>query len=137
MYRTPPTVSSMLRAGLWRTPRATRALASWVVGFALVVTSCASGANIYSPAFRSADGTLIWLTIGACNAEITAHVDERADRVMVRVEARNGYDGDCAGGISIHLSAPLGERPLIDASDGDEVEVRYDEARAVLPGSDS
>ena len=94
----------------------------------LLASACAPGADLYSPASSSTDGRLIRIHVAACHAELTAHVEERPDRVMVRVGARHGYDGDCGGRIDIHLSDPLGERALIDASDGDEIEVRVDDS---------
>jgi hypothetical protein len=94
----------------------------------MLSSACAPGADLYSPASISSDGRLIRIHVAACHAELTAHVDERPDRVLVRVGARHGYDGDCGGRLDIHLSEPLGDRVLIDASDGEEIEVRVDDS---------
>lgn len=70
--------------------------------------------------FRQADGTLHDEPL----AEITGLVQE-ADRVEVEVTStsRRVRDG-CQDPLVLELDAPLGDRPLIDARTGEQVEVR-------------
>jgi hypothetical protein len=103
---------------------------SALVGFLVIMlTSCGSDLADVTAAFRATDGKVIRLFVAACNAELSASVQESFDEVVVRVTARDPYrDGDCGGAIDIQLSTPLDDRALIDASDNEPVEVRFDES---------
>jgi hypothetical protein len=109
-----------------------------VRGFALLLvlalSSCSSGVNVYS-AQISVDGTVLVLVVAACLADETVEVDEGVDEVVVRVRVENEpeVDYDCADAVYFELSEPLGDRPLIDASDGDEIEVRVSESVTSVP----
>jgi hypothetical protein len=89
----------------------------------IAMSACSSGTDIYF-AFVSADGTTVTIGVAACNADHKVDVDERVDQVVVKVTATNGSEGDCADAVQFRLSEPLGDRSLIDASDGEEIEIR-------------
>ncbi|GBE24717.1 hypothetical protein BMS3Bbin02_00992 [bacterium BMS3Bbin02] len=99
-----------------------------VTVFMIVLVACGSGANIYGAA-RSPDGISIELSVGACNADLSLDVVETPESVTVKVTAQNEDTGSaCADKYFFDLSEPLGERILIDGSDGEVLDVQIDEA---------
>lgn len=102
---------------------------------ALVLSGCSQGVDIYR-ARVSVDGTVVVLAVAACQANATVELDERDDRVIVRVRPHyedDTVDYDCADAVYFELSEPLGTRLLIDASDGSEVEVTVSETVTSVP----
>jgi hypothetical protein len=76
------------------------------------------------------DGALV-LEVDSCEGNPVASVlEESAEHVRVEVVASStpyGGGGDCLDIVEIPLQEPLGERVLVDAHTGDEVDVRrYD-----------
>lgn len=98
----------------------------------VVATGCGRESSIYE-ARVSPDGMVIFLVVGACNADLEVEVHENRDAVGVRVKVSNAWDGDCAGGVHFRLSEPLGGRLLVDASTGDIIPVRVDSSVTVVP----
>jgi len=66
------------------------------------------------------------LTIGACNAnDNQASVSEDVDSVTASVTTDDPPGGDgCADLVTVHLSAPLGDRQLVDGTSSTPVAVR-------------
>lgn len=58
----------------------------------------------------------------ACGSGVVWEVDESPDRVVADIRMFH-QPGDCAAGAVLELSEPLGDRLLIDAATGNEVEV--------------
>ena len=115
---------------MWLSPRSEgshpnlRVLSGVVLLSALLAACGSAGADIYAAA-RSTDGIVIRLDVRTCNAELTATVDENAERVVVTVTAKGDYEaGDCSDILLIELAVPLGTRTLIDGSDNTPIEVR-------------
>lgn len=100
----------------------------------LALSSCSDGVSVYS-AEISVDGTVLVLAVAACLADETVEVNEGVEAVVVRVRVENEpeADYDCADAVHFQLSEPLGDRSLIDASDGDEIEVRVSESVTSVP----
>ena len=73
----------------------------------------------------SDDGVTLHLSVDACIDLESLEVvfQERHDEVLVGVRG-DVRVGDCGLGMSIVLTEPLGDRKLVDASDGLEVLVR-------------
>ncbi len=71
------------------------------------------------------DGRTLNLTVGSCNANLTAEVEESPSQVTVTVTARDNTGNDCLDGLSVHLDQPLGDRQLLDGVTGDVVSVRH------------
>jgi uncharacterized lipoprotein NlpE involved in copper resistance len=71
------------------------------------------------------DRTLV-LNIDACNADDNrTETTENGDTVTIAVTTDDPPGGDdCADGVTVELADPLGDRALIDASTGEQVEVR-------------
>ncbi|MDW3212546.1 MAG: hypothetical protein R8G01_00995 [Ilumatobacteraceae bacterium] len=77
--------------------------------------------------FDSVDGRTIAVPY-ECNAPVRVHVDERADRVVVRLETRTPANNqDCANSVCVHLDAPLGDRPVIDERTGSTARRGFDD----------
>jgi hypothetical protein len=57
-----------------------------------------------------------------CGSSVVWDVDESPERVVVDVRMSH-QPGDCSAGAIIGLAEPLGDRPLVDAATGDQVEV--------------
>jgi hypothetical protein len=76
-------------------------------------------------AILEGERTLV-LTISACNAEENrASVREEPDAVTVSVTTDDPPGGDdCADGVTVHLSDPLGDRPVVDGATDQPVDVR-------------
>lgn len=80
--------------------------------------------EIYDALLRNDEGTVIELSVGSCGARHRIEVEESETRVEVSVLAGKDSAGDdCSDGVEVMLDAPLGDRVLIDASTGEEVEV--------------
>lgn len=101
-------------------------LTAAAVAVVVAVSACSSGADVYAAA-RSPSGMTIRLDVRTCNADLSVEVEETPDRVTVSVTALNDTNDDCSDGLVFNLSEPLGERPLVDASDGRVIEVRIKE----------
>lgn len=104
----------------------------WFAGAALTMmaTACSTSVEIQS-ANASGDGMNLGLSLNSCNRTYNVTVEE-ADGVMVHVvdsrrqsPIRLGGE-DCADRVAISLTEPLGDRPLIDASNSNEVKVTYE-----------
>lgn len=54
------------------------------------------------------------LVVGACQADLSADVEESPTEVVIEVTARNADQNDCAGYLIVELDEPLGSRSLID-----------------------
>lgn len=94
----------------------------------LVLTGCSSWQDAdVKEGWRSPGGTRISLLIGTCNARLRSRVEETEREVRVLVTARGGHVNDCADAHTIFLSEPLGDRLLIDESDGEPVGVSLNE----------
>lgn len=98
-----------------------------VAALAFGISGCSQGSADIQDAFVSPDGRTLELIVGACNADLTAVVDESGDTVEITVTAKNENRGaDCAGGIQVSLDSELGDRSVIDGSNGQEVNVQLD-----------
>lgn len=102
------------------------ALATFIaVGSACV--SFSSAVEISAAWLRGADGTVLEMEVASCGASHRIEVEESETRVEVLVRGAVDDEGDtCADIVSLTLDAPLGNRVLIDRSDGEEVEVVRD-----------
>jgi hypothetical protein len=85
---------------------------------AVVLSACSTtGAHIVEASAR-ADGRTLNLTVGSCNADLTAVVEESPSQVTVTVTARDDTSDDCLDGLIVHLDHPLGDRQLLDGVTG-------------------
>jgi hypothetical protein len=92
---------------------------------AVVLSACSTtGAHIVEASAR-ADGRTLNLTVGSCNADLTAEVEESPSQVTVTVTARDDTSDDCLDGLIVHLDHPLGDRQLLDGVTGAVVSVRH------------
>lgn len=71
-------------------------------------------------ALIEADDTTVRLVVGACATEWTTSVLEDSERVTIEVTART-KSGDCGFEDVVELSSPLGNRVIVDASNGEPV----------------
>jgi hypothetical protein len=104
-------------------PTLTRRIA--VVTLAVVCGACSfgdTGRQILEAQEVDADGGSLELMLASCNGDPTAEVDERDDRIVVRVTGGT-TNNDCADVICIVLDQPIDGRPLIDATTDAEVPV--------------
>lgn len=89
--------------------------------------------DAYPEAYTYPEGvTSLELYVNTCHGdpEVTSLVQE-ADRVEVEVTSTSRRAGDgCLDAVVLELDAPLGDRPLVDGSTGDPVQVT-----PVRPGS--
>lgn len=70
------------------------------------------------------DSGAVTMTVASCNGSPEAEVvSEDVDAVRVAVQAFDDSDEACADGADVCLTAPLGDRTLIDDSTGDAVAV--------------
>jgi hypothetical protein len=103
----------------------------WVVplvALALVPASCAddadSGTTPVLAAELDADGVSLLLQLASCKTtEQTAEVTETETEVRVTVTTEGGASLDCADGVEVELTEPLGDRPLIDVPTDTEIVV--------------
>jgi hypothetical protein len=75
----------------------------------------------------SPGGTRLRLSLTTCSADLSSTVEETEQEVRVLVTARNDTVDDCGAVLEIVLSEPLGDRLLIDESDGEPVMVTVNE----------
>jgi hypothetical protein len=108
--------------------RSVAAVGAVAVLSALLAGCGSRGADVYAAA-RSTDGRIIRLDVRTCNADLTAAVEETAEKVTVSVEARDDYSyGDCSDIYIFELDQPLGSRILVDGFDQEPLEVRVKES---------
>lgn len=104
-----------------------RSQRSFVAGLAcavVVLTACSTtGAHIME-ASLGRNSRVVRLTVGSCNADLSARIEESPSRMTVTVTARNNTGDDCADGLVAHLDRPLGERQLVDGVTGAIVPVQ-------------
>ena len=79
---------------------------------------------------RTSDPARFSLGLATCNAEHRLRVDEDRTSVRIFVEHRRGTRDDCADGLPLGLSAPLGDRRLLDGRSG---RVLLDPAEECVP----
>jgi hypothetical protein len=91
---------------------------------AVVLSACSTTRAHIVEASARADGRTLNLTVGSCNADLTAEVEESPTQVTVTVIARDDTSDDCLDGLVVHLDHPLGHRQLLDGVTGDLVSVR-------------
>jgi len=117
-----PNVSKSEEAGV---PSLRSSVFAGVALAAVVLSACSTtGAHIVEASAR-ADGRTLNLTVGSCNADLTAEVEESPSQVTVTVTARDDTSDDCLDGLVVHLDHPLGHRQLFDGVTGDVVSVRH------------
>ena len=65
------------------------------------------------------------LSIDSCTAESTSvDIDEDAEEIRFAVTTDGGNEGpECLDSVRVTLDAPPGQRRIVDASTGEEVEV--------------
>ena len=98
-----------------------------MVAMGVGILGCSQGTADIQDAFVSLDGRTLELIVGVCNADLTAVVEESEDTVEITVTAKNANRGsDCAGGIQVNLDSELGDRSVIDGSNGERVNVLLD-----------
>ena len=101
-----------------------RTVSSFVAaGLLLAACSTSTAGPQIVAGYVSVDGLTIELEVDTCNANLVADVTESAATVEVVVAAANDTGDDCLDGIAITLEEPLGDRDLIDRSDGETVQV--------------
>lgn len=91
---------------------------------AIVVAGCSlfpRQTDIRSAELEGPEGRQLRLRLGTCNAALSAEADETEDEVVVTVTARNSSGNDCADTLVIDLTDPLGDRAVVDGSDGQEL----------------
>jgi hypothetical protein len=72
--------------------------------------------------FASVDGRALVLSLNACNLrDYERDVDETSSSVTITVTAVGKNGDDCADGAIVPLAEPLGERELIDGSNGEPI----------------
>ncbi len=97
--------------------------AAVLIVLSLVLTGCSSWREAdVKAAWRSPGGTRIILVV-SCLADLRSRVEETEREVRVLVTTRSENAGDCAGAHEIVPSKPLGDRLLIDESDGEPLVV--------------
>ena len=95
-----------------------------VVLVALLTSSCSrerSPSTIFD-ARVSDGGTTLDVGVGFCG-NVSVEVEETDVRVELAAFGGSDRGGDCAGGATVTLDRPLGDRVLIDTSTGDEIPV--------------
>jgi hypothetical protein len=96
-----------------------------VVLVALLAVSSCSRERSPSPIFDakvSDGGTTLDVGVGFCG-NVSVEVEETDLRVELTAFGGSDRGGDCAGGATVTLDRPLGDRMLIDTSTGDEIPV--------------
>ena len=100
-----------------------------MVGLLLIVAGCSSNPEIYS-ASSSGDGLTLDLSMNACHGEYTPVVGVSADQASVKItdsRSRVSFAGDdCADSVRVTLDSPLGDRLLVNSSDGSVIDVTYE-----------
>jgi hypothetical protein len=100
-----------------------------VLVLAILMSAC-SNQVVIQEVVANGDATTLNLGLASCGGTYEVDVVETTESVKVRVQDQRSpisFGGDaCADGWTIDLSEPLGERDLIDASNGEPVVVRYE-----------
>lgn len=96
---------------------------SWVVPALGIVTAACSlfpkEADITSV---SVEGEAqLALGVNTCNADLRAGIDETEDEIVITVTARNNSSNDRADQLIVDLAEPIGDRSVVDGSDGQEL----------------
>ena len=95
----------------------------------LVVSSCSSQTGILD-AGASGDGKTLTLSMKACHGDYEVEVDEGSEGVTVSATDQRSpirFSGDdCSDQLTVELAEPLGERHLVDGSNGAFVHVTYE-----------
>lgn len=109
--------------------RTRNAATALLLAMSLLFASCSAPSHKADAwqAWRSPAGTRINILVDTCKATLRSKVVESDQEVRVLVTARNGTNGDCADSTEIILAQPLGNRPLIDESDGQPIPVTLNE----------
>jgi hypothetical protein len=108
-------------------------LVAILLALSLASTGCSSWREVdVGQASRSPGGTRIVVYFG-CFSDPRIRVEETEQEVRVLVTTRSESRGDCGGKYEIILSEPLGDRLLIDESDGEPVIVELDESLPDAP----
>lgn len=96
---------------------------------AILVSACSNQVAIQE-VVTNGDATTLNLGLASCGGTYQVDVAETSDSVTVKVRDQRSpvsFGGDdCQDNWTIDLSEPLGERQLIDASQGEPVSVRYE-----------
>jgi len=95
------------------------------VAAAVVLVACSSGERRGPQAIVgwSVDDAVLHLWIDTCNGDPETEVIETVEDVTITVVSTKRDPGNaCQDPVAVTLAAPLGERPLIDGSTGDEPE---------------
>lgn len=108
-----------------------------VLAVVLVVAAVVAAAYVYATTERrrsveivaaTAFDDIVLLEVSSCGGEPTiTKLDEADDDVRIVVEATTrliGAAAECLDSIEAQLDAPLGDRVLIDESNGEAVEVQ-------------
>lgn len=99
-----------------------------LLGVVLVVSSCSIQTGILD-AEASGDGQTLTLSMKACHGSYEVGVDEGAESVTVNATDQRSpirFSGDdCSDQLTVGLAEPLGERHLVDGSNGAFVHVTY------------
>ncbi len=97
-----------------------------LLGLALtaLLSACSSPVTIVGVGV-SADGTVLTLSLSACNADLTVDYSVDDEAVMILVQERGSFIGsggdDCADEYTILLDEPLGDRAVIDEQTGQQL----------------
>jgi hypothetical protein len=83
----------------------------------LVVAGCAHNPKVELLAASIGENTRLLSFATSCAEELTIGVEETNDVVRVSEFDGKPIDGDCLGGITVELSAPLGKRSLVIGSE--------------------
>lgn len=100
-------------------------MSRWRALLLLVFSSCSllPGPADVTAATLFQDGVTLQLMVAVCASDASATVTESEDSVTVSVTAKRKA-GDCGIGVNVTLDDQLGDRQLIDAYDGEAVDVR-------------
>jgi hypothetical protein len=100
-----------------------RAVTAVAAVVALAACSPAEGRGPQAIVGYSVDDVVLHLWIDTCNGEPETDVVETAEDVTITVVSTKRDPGNaCQDPVTVTLAAPLGDRPLIDGSTGDEPE---------------
>jgi hypothetical protein len=106
-----------------------------VLVLAILISAC-SNQVVIQEAVANGDGTTLNLALASCGGTYQVDAVETTEFVKVRVQDQRSpisFGGnDCQDTWTIDLSEPLGERDLIDASNGEPVVVRYEPWNQIL-----
>ena len=92
----------------------------------LASTGCNGGSRSVVAVYGDPASTRLELNVASCNENPTAEVLESNTEVRVQVTSGRWFGrntDDCADGVVVTLSEPLGTRTVVDQSTGQAVEV--------------